>query len=103
MDEKKVMKEIVVKSFVRIYFLRIRSILLFRTLVLSSIGQLFVLPLLIWNPDNRHYYGLFISSIFTILCHTQALHGKFNLLQYRSSAFLLSFSFSIIISIDLID
>lgn len=50
--------------------------LLFRALVLSSIGQLFVLPLLIWNPDHRYYYGLFISSIFTILCHTQALNGK---------------------------
>ncbi|CAF4300150.1 unnamed protein product [Adineta steineri] len=50
-----------------------KSILLFRALVLSSIGQLFVLPLLIWSPDHRDYYGLLICFIFTIFCHTQAL------------------------------
>jgi hypothetical protein len=53
-----------------------RSILLFRALVLSSIGQLFVLPLLIWSPNHRDYYGLLICFIFTILCHTQALNGE---------------------------
>ncbi|CAF1086640.1 unnamed protein product [Adineta steineri] len=52
---------------------REKSILLFRALVLSSIGQLFVLPLLIWSPDHRDYYGLLICFIFTIFCHTQAL------------------------------
>jgi len=39
-------------------FVLFRLILLFRALVLSSIGQLFVLPLLIWSPDQRDYYGL---------------------------------------------
>ncbi|CAF0940338.1 unnamed protein product [Adineta ricciae] len=55
---------------------RDRSMLLFRALILSSIGQLFILPLLIWSPDHRDYYGLLMSFIFTILCHTQALNAS---------------------------
>ncbi|CAF1333236.1 unnamed protein product [Rotaria sordida] len=53
-----------------------KSILLFRALVLSSIGQLFVLPLLIWSPDQRDYYAVLICFIFTILCHAQALNAS---------------------------
>jgi len=53
-----------------------KLILLYRALVLSSIGQLFVLPLLIWSPDHRDYYGILICFIFTILCHAQALHAS---------------------------
>jgi hypothetical protein len=81
------------------FLLLYRSILLFRALVLSSIGQLFVLPLLIWSPDHRDYYGLLISFIFTILCHAQALHGKKIFLIIYANRFFFSFSFSIIITI----
>ncbi|CAF4627346.1 unnamed protein product, partial [Rotaria sp. Silwood1] len=52
------------------------SNLLFRALVLSSIGELFVLPLLIWSPDHRDYYTVLICVIFTILCHAQALNAS---------------------------
>lgn len=69
-----------------------RSILLFRALVLSSIGQLFVLPLLIWSPDQRDYYGLLMCFIFTILCHAQALHGKISL-SFSSLSMQINFSF----------
>ncbi|CAF1664843.1 unnamed protein product [Rotaria magnacalcarata] len=53
-----------------------KSILLFRALVLSSIGQLFILPLLIWSPDHRDYYDILISYIFTTLCHAQVLNAS---------------------------
>ncbi|CAF0742598.1 unnamed protein product [Didymodactylos carnosus] len=52
-----------------------KFILFLRAFILASIGQLFVLPLLIWNPSHKEYYGG-LSIVYVALCSTQALNAS---------------------------
>ena len=45
-----------------------------KSLILSSFGKLFVLPLIVWNP-NEIYFNL--AFLFTFISNCQAISGIF--------------------------
>ena len=57
-----------------------------KSLILSSFGKLFVVPLVIWNPNDIFFN---LATLFTYISNFQALSGRFTLFH---NCKLLSFS-----------
>ena len=65
---KQLTKEIDKHQYINLMFEILKS------LILSSFGKLFVLPLIVWNP-NEIYFNL--AFLFTFISNCQAISGIF--------------------------